>query len=266
MAARGLAPRRTPARRGVARHSSTAYSATGAATGTDLGGGLRPAPNRSVVHTGCRSLRANLPPRCSTSCVSSSRVGIADRGGHREPVQLAFHQRVGAALRQGVLGGDHQVGAGERPGLAVDGDLLFLHGLEQGRLGAGRGAVELVDQDHVGEDRPGPELPGAGVRCEDRHARHVGGQEIGVPLDARQLGPERDGQRPGQHGLADAGDVFDEQMAPAQGGHRGGGERLAGARAGPGPGWRRGAGPAPWRRRGRRQAARPARRPPGAAD
>ena len=156
-------------------------------------------------------------------------VGITDRGGHREPVQLAFYQREGAALRQGVLGGDHQVGAGERPGFAVDGDLLFLHGLQQGRLGAGRGAVELVDQDQMREDGTGTEFPCVGVRCEYRHACHVGGQEIGVPLDAGQLGPERYGQRPGQHGLADAGDVFDEQMAAAQGGHRGGGERLAGA-------------------------------------
>jgi hypothetical protein len=36
---------------------------------------------------------------------------------------------------------------------AVDGDLAFLHGLQEGGLGLGRGAVDLVGEQQVGEDR-----------------------------------------------------------------------------------------------------------------
>ena len=38
--------------------------------------------------------------------------------------------------------------------LPADRDLVFLHGLEQGGLGFGRGAVDFVGQHDVGKDRP----------------------------------------------------------------------------------------------------------------
>ena len=50
--------------------------------------------------------------------------------------------------------------------VAARGHLPLLHRLEQGGLGLGRRAVDLVGQDQVGEDRPGHEaqLAGAAVR------------------------------------------------------------------------------------------------------
>jgi hypothetical protein len=44
-----------------------------------------------------------------------------------------------------------------------DGDAALLHRLEQGRLGLGRGAVDLVGEDDVGEDRARLEDEGSGA-------------------------------------------------------------------------------------------------------
>jgi hypothetical protein len=83
----------------------------------------------------------------------SSACGIGDQDLHQEAVELRFGQRIGAFHLDGVLGGHHQ----ERPvelvrgGAAGDGALL--HGFEQRRLRLGRGAVDLVGQHQVGEDR-----------------------------------------------------------------------------------------------------------------
>jgi hypothetical protein len=38
--------------------------------------------------------------------------------------------------------------------VSADGDLAFLHGLKHGGLRLGRGAVDFVRQDDVGEDGP----------------------------------------------------------------------------------------------------------------
>ena len=94
-----------------------------------------------------------------------ARLRVAHLHGHGEPVELAFGQRVGAVLFHRVLGGDHDVRRGQRVGRAFDGDLALLHRLEQRRLGPRRGAVDLVDQHHVGEHRP---------RHEPEHARSPG--------------------------------------------------------------------------------------------
>ena len=123
---------------------------------------------RSAIPRACRP--AQLGQRVLAAAVERQlhllrRVGIADGRRDGETVELALHQREGAALRVRVLGGDHQVRAGQRPGLAVDADLLLLHRLEEGRLRARRGAVELVDQHHVGEDRARAGSPSSRCRA-----------------------------------------------------------------------------------------------------
>ena len=48
---------------------------------------------------------------------------------------------------------------------------------------------------------------------EDVRADHVRRQEVGGALDARVLGLERAGERPGERRLADAGMVLDQDVA-----------------------------------------------------
>jgi hypothetical protein len=107
-------------------------------------------------------------------------------------------------------------GGRQRVGGVVDRDLALAHGLEQRRLGARRGAVDLVGQDDVGEDRAVAQLEGLGRRVEDRHAGDVRRQEVAGELDAVEGATEGRRQRPGQGGLADPGDVLDEQVAARQ--------------------------------------------------
>ena len=83
---------------------------------------------------------------------SSSRPRVADLDHEHEAVELGFGQGIGAFLLDGVLRGQDEEGRLEREGLAAGGDLVFLHGLEEGGLGLGRRAVDLVGEEHVGED------------------------------------------------------------------------------------------------------------------
>ena len=80
-------------------------------------------------------------------------VGVVDQDVEHEPVELRLGQRVGPFLLDRVLRGQDEERVGQPVPLAADGDLPLLHGLEQGRLGLGRGPVDLVGQDDVGEDR-----------------------------------------------------------------------------------------------------------------
>ena len=78
-------------------------------------------------------------------------------------------------------------GALERSRLALGRHLLLLHRLEQRSLRLRRGAVDLVGEEEVGEDRARQERELGAALVEDRGARHVGGHQVGRELDAREL-------------------------------------------------------------------------------
>ena len=118
---------------------------------------------------------------------------IADAQQHAEAIQLRLGQRIDAFLLHRVLRRQHPERIGQRIRGVGDGDLPLLHRLEQRALRLGRGAVDLVGQQDVGEDRSllGAEL--AGLRVVDARADDVGRQQVGRELDAMELG--RDGAR-----------------------------------------------------------------------
>ena len=80
-------------------------------------------------------------------------AGVGQLQLEHEAVDLGLGQRIGAFLLDGVLRGQDQERLLQRVAGVADGDLLLLHGLQQGALHLGRGAVDLVGQDQVGEDR-----------------------------------------------------------------------------------------------------------------
>ena len=98
-------------------------------------------------------------------------------------------------------------------GCAVHRHLPFFHRFQQGRLGLGGGAVDLVGQDHLGHHRAGAELKLPVALVVDGDAGDVAGQQVGGELDALELASQRGGQALGQHGLADAGNVLDQDVA-----------------------------------------------------
>ena len=140
-------------------------------------------------------------------------VRVAEARGEKEAVHLAFHQRKRARLIDRVLGRQHEMRLGQRPGLAVDGDLALLHRLEQGRLASRRGPVQLVEEHHVGEDGARPEVPGVRRGREDRDTGDVGRQKVRVALDAGEASAYRDRDRLCEHRLADTRHVFDEEVS-----------------------------------------------------
>ena len=139
--------------------------------------------------------------------------GVADRESQHEAVALGLGEGVGALHLDGVLGRDDHEGRLEVVRRVVDGDLVLLHALQQRGLGLGRRAVDLVADHDVGEHAAGAELELAGVLVEHRHARHVGGQQVGRELDAAHRALDAARQGLAEHGLADAGHVLDEDVA-----------------------------------------------------
>ena len=104
-------------------------------------------------------------------------------------------------------------GTGKREGLAVHAHLAFFHGLEKSRLRLRGRAVELVGQQHVGEDGPGPEHRLAPVAVEDHGARHVRREQVGRELHPAELEAQRPGQRLRKGRLADPREVLHEKVA-----------------------------------------------------
>ena len=92
------------------------------------------------------------------------------------------------------------------------GHLGLFHDLQEGRLGLGRGAVDLIGQDDRGEDRALVEVPRPRPLVVNGHTRDVGGQQVGRELDTRMRPVDggRDGTR--QRRLACSRRVLEEQV------------------------------------------------------
>jgi hypothetical protein len=95
---------------------------------------------------------------------------------------------------------------------AVDRHLALLHALEQRGLRLRRGAVDLVDEQDVGEDRPGAELELVRPLVEHVDAGDVGGQQVGSELEARERAVDRARKGFGQARLPHAREVLDDQV------------------------------------------------------
>ena len=94
---------------------------------------------------------------------------------------------------------------------------MLLHRLEQGRLGLGRGAVDLVGQDDLREDRAGLKLEDAaavGQLHDDVGADDVGRHQVGRELDAVEVEIDRVGQGPHQQRLAQARHALSSAWPP----------------------------------------------------
>ena len=157
----------------------------------------------------------------------------------------------------GVLRGDHHERLRQRVRLPVDADLALVHGFEQRRLRFRRGAVDLVGQQKIAEDGSGLELEGFRVGVIDGDAEDVAGQHIAGELQPVEAARNRARQRLRQRGLADAGHIFDEQMAARQQADHGEPHHFRFAANGP----RRGPSPTRPAWRGFRARIQPAGRP-----
>jgi hypothetical protein len=143
-------------------------------------------------------------------------AGVTQANPQHEAVELGLRQREGALILDGVLRRQHHERRFERIGAPVHRHLPLFHGLQQRRLGFGRGAVDLIHQDDLGVDGAGAKFELAGLLVEHGYAGHVAGQHVGRELDALEFAANRSRQRLRQDGLAHAGHVLDQDVALAQ--------------------------------------------------
>lgn len=130
---------------------------------------------------------------------------------HGEPIELTLRQRKGAVLLDRVLGGDHEERVGQRVPHPVHGDRVLFERLHERRLGARRGAVEFVEQHHLGEDRAGHELEPTIGGPPQVGASDVGRQHVRGRLNPSERTVDGVGEGPSHHGLAAAGHVFEQK-------------------------------------------------------
>ena len=149
----------------------------------------------------------------------SLRIHLGHVEFEHEAVQLGLGQGVGPLHVDGILGGEDEEGLGQGPGLPGAGHLPLLHGFEHGGLSLGRGPVDLVREQDVGENGPRLELqtPGTvGGGLQNGPSGDVPGEQVGGELDPVELQLQHLAQSPDQRGLAHAGEPFQQDVAPAQ--------------------------------------------------
>ena len=127
---------------------------------------------------------------------------------------------VPAAPAHGVLGGDDHKGLGNGAGHPVHRHLALLHGLQQSRLGAAGGPVELVGQKQVAHQGSGVVLKAPALLVVDGKSGEVGGHHIRGELHPLTAQAQGLGKGQGHGGLAHAGDVFQQNVAPGQNGQQ----------------------------------------------
>ena len=105
------------------------------------------------------------------------KIRITDLHVHHKAIELGFGKRVGAFLLDGVLRGQNEKRQVERKSGAARCDFVFLHRLQECRLGLGRCPVDFVREQDVGENRPAEKLKsapaGGGIFLQDIGAGDV---------------------------------------------------------------------------------------------
>ena len=108
----------------------------------------------------------------------------------------------------------------------LDGHLPFLHRLQQCGLGLRRGAIDLIGEEEVREDRPRAKHEVTAALVVDKRARDVGGHQVGGELDALEIEPRHRGERARHQRLGQARNVFDQHVAIGEDRHQDQGEHI----------------------------------------
>jgi len=95
---------------------------------------------------------------------------------------------------------------------------MLFHRFEHGGLRLGRGAVDLVAQHHMREDRSGLELELAMAVDLGQHlsADNIGRHQVGRELNALEDQAQSFGSGLDHQGFAETGHAFDQNMATAE--------------------------------------------------
>src|SRR5215510_4986322 len=141
---------------------------------------------------------------------------VPDADVEHEAVELGFGQRIGALHLDRVLRRQYVEWFGQLIGVALYGDVAFLHRLEQRGLRLRRRAVDFVRQDDIREDRAANELQRAmsrrAVFFDDLGPRDVRGHQVGRELNSFEGKVEHAGERPNQQSLRQSGNARNDRV------------------------------------------------------
>ena len=146
-------------------------------------------------------------------------IRIADIDLHQKAVELGFGQRVGAFLLQRVLGGKHVEGGGQIEPAPGNGNVIFLHGLQQGGLGAGRGPVDLVGHQQLREDRAFDKAEGAApvrILFQNFRTQNIRRHQVRGELNAGRAQAKRGAKGGDKLGLGKARNTDEQRMAAGE--------------------------------------------------
>ena len=107
-------------------------------------------------------------------------------------------------------------GRGTGMALGADRDLALLHDLEQRGLDLGRGAVDLVGEQEVREDRPELGVERVAVGAVDAGADEVGRDEVRGELDPLERRVEDVGEGLDRQRLGEARHALEEEVAAGE--------------------------------------------------
>ena len=138
---------------------------------------------------------------------------VAEARPEQEAVELSLGQRIRPLVLDRVLGCEDEERALQGPRDPVRRHLTLLHRLEQRGLRLRRGAVDLVGEEEVREDRAGAELEVAVALVPDRRAGHVCGEQVGRELDAAEAEPAGLGEGSRRQRLREPRDVLEQDVA-----------------------------------------------------
>jgi hypothetical protein len=141
---------------------------------------------------------------------------VAERQRDHEPIELGLRQRKGAFELNGILGRKDQKRFRQLTGVSIDRHLALGHRFEQRSLGPRCRPIYLVGQEDVGEDWPRLESERAASGIKHSHPRYIVGQEVRRALKASELDSHRRRETAGEHCLAGARHIVDEDVATTE--------------------------------------------------
>ena len=104
-------------------------------------------------------------------------------------------------------------GSGSWIGLVADGDLAFLHGLEESTLHFGGRAVDFIGKNDVREDRSEFRFEVSVAGIVNESAENIGGEKVGRELDAGKIAVEGSSKRFDCQCFSQSWNPFEENVA-----------------------------------------------------
>ena len=141
---------------------------------------------------------------------------VFELDAEHEAIQLTFREGVDAGLFVGILRGQDDKRFLECVGAAIDGDLSFLHGFEEGALCFGGSAVEVVGQQDVGEDRSRYEIKRSVIYAVNVGAGDVGRHEVARELNAFEATGDALGEGLCEGCFSEPRHAFDENVSASE--------------------------------------------------